>query len=85
MEPRAVVSPDDLYLAMSADSTFYTCFRLLKLLLCRFPSDGGELTNVSHSCSGIERENLVDHFDRVAVLQRLQGIEDPVDLHIRQM
>ncbi len=85
MVPRTIASPDDLYPAMLADSTLYPGFRLLELHFRRFPLGGRVLAYVSYARGGIERENLVDDFDCVAVLQRLQRIEDPVRLHIRQM
>ncbi len=81
--PRAIVSEDDLYSAMPADSTFYSGFLLLELQFSRFPLGGSVLAEVSHGRVGIERENLVDHFDRAAVSQCLQRIRDPAFLHQR--
>jgi hypothetical protein len=74
---------DDLYPAMLADSTFYPGFGRLELNISRFSLDGSVLTYVSHGRGGIQRENLVDHFDRAAVFQRLQSIGNPVCLHQR--
>ena len=83
MVPRTIVSADDLYSAMLTDSTFYPGVCLLKLRFSRSPLDGGVLTYVGHGRGGIERENLVDHFDRAAVSQYSQRIRDPVFLHQR--
>lgn len=81
MGPHAVVSADDLYSAVLADSPFYLCFCLLELHFSGFPLRGSVLAYVSHGRGGIERENLVDHFDCAAVFQRLKRIEDPICLH----
>jgi len=52
---------------MLADSTLYPGFRLLELHFRRFPLGGCVPAYVSHARGGIERENLVDDFDCVAV------------------
>ena len=87
MVPRTIASPDDLYAAMPANSTLYPGFCLLELPFRRFPLDGSVLAYVyvSHARGGIECENLVDDFDRVAELHGLQRIEGCVCLHIGEM
>jgi hypothetical protein len=80
--PSTIVSLDDLNPAMLADSAFYPGFCLLKPAFRCLPLDRCVLAHVSDSRDGIERDNLVDYFDCVAVLQRLQRIEGPVYLHI---
>lgn len=63
---------------MPADSTLYPGFCFLELCFRSFSLDGSVLAYVSCGRGRIERENLIDHFDRVAVLEQLQRIESPV-------
>ena len=83
MIPHTVTSPDDLHLTVPADGPFYPGSGFLQQRLRSLSLSGGVLSRIGHGRRGIGRENLIDHFDRVSVLQRFQRIGDPVYPHTR--
>lgn len=82
MIPVAIISLDNLDTAVSANGTLYSRFFFVEQLLGCAVSFESVLTHVSQRRGGIAPENLIDHFDRVAVLQRLKRARDPLYLHI---
>lgn len=77
MVPGTVISLDDLGAAMSANRALYPSFFFVEQLFGRALLRGSVLTHVGHGRVGVTCENLVDHFDRVAVLQCLERVRDP--------
>ena len=85
MVPRAVISPDDRDLAMPAGPAFcarFGPFGPFGKSLLRLPLNGGMLAYFTGGRCRVEFQDLINHFDRVAVLHQVRRAEDPVRLHI---
>jgi hypothetical protein len=83
--PGTIISLDDLGASMSANRALYPSFFFVEQFSGRALLHGSVLTHVGHGRVGVACENLVDHFDRVAVFQCLERVRDPLYLHIRPM
>jgi hypothetical protein len=76
--PGTIVSLNDLEAAIPAGSTFYPRFFLFEQPFGHVLASESVLTHVGYCRVGVTLEDLVNHFDSIAVPKRPKRTRDPL-------